>query len=141
MAVRSYQDLLVWQKAFALARDCCKISEGLRRARRSGLATQLERAATSVPANIAEGNGRHHRGDYLHHLSIASGSLAELESHLLLAQALPGADDPSIGGALSLAREVGRLLGGLMRALRAGPRDQRGSGPTPPPPPRSGSAA
>src|SRR5689334_5557714 len=89
--ISSFRDLKVWQKAFALAEESCVIADGLRRARRSGLATQIERAAASIPANIAEGNGRSHRGDYLHHLSIAHGSLAELESHLLLSQTLEGA--------------------------------------------------
>jgi len=123
--VRSYRDLSVWRKALRLARESCLLSDALRGGRRSGLARQIERAATSVPANIAEGNGRNHLGDYLHHLSIANGSLAELESHLLLAEALDGADRNRINASLALAREVGRMLGGLIRALRSLPRDRR----------------
>ena len=125
MQVRSFRDLAVWQKSFALARESCSIADALRRSRRSGLATQIERAAASIPANIAEGNGRTHRGDYLHHLSIANGSLAELESHLLLAEALDGTNRPRIDATLALAREVGRMLGGLIHALRTSPRDRR----------------
>ena len=125
MRIRSFRDLTVWQRAFALAVESCRVSDGLRRGRRSGLAAQIERAASSIPANIAEGNGRNHRGDYLHHLSIANGSLAELESHLLLAQALEGADRDRVSATLALAREVGRMLGGLIRALRASPNDSR----------------
>ena len=123
--ISSFRDLKVWQNAFALAERSCAIADSLRRSRRSGLATQIERAAASIPANIAEGNGRSHRGDYLHHLSIASGSLAELESHLLLAQALAGVDRERVSRALALAREVGRMLGGLMRALQNSPHDRR----------------
>lgn len=125
MQVSSFRDLKVWQKAFALAERSCAIADGLRRKRRSGLATQIERAAASIPANIAEGNGRSHRGDYLHHLSIAHGSLAELESHLLLAESLDGSDRIRIAAALVLAREVGRMLGGLMRALQSSPHGRR----------------
>ena len=125
MEIRSFRDLTVWQRAFVLARESCLIADALRKHRRSGLAAQIERAAVSVPANIAEGNGRRHRGDYLHHLSIANGSLAELESHLLLAETLEGVDRPLIDATLALAREVGRMLGGLIRALRASPRDRR----------------
>ena len=81
------------------------------------VANQIRRAAVSIPANIAEGNGRFSRADYVRHLSIANGSLKELESHIMLASrtyAL-GADATDV---LVLAESVGRLLGGLVRSLQ-----------------------
>ena len=118
MAIRSYRDLLVWQKAFALAQECHAIASAMPPRSMAGLANQLERAAISIPANIAEGNGRNHRSEYLHHLSIANGSLAEVESHLRLLEAVWGVDRQRLSAAISHCREVGRMLGGLTRALR-----------------------
>jgi len=85
-----------------------------------GLTAQLRRAAVSVPSNIAEGHGRRHLGDYLHHLSIANGSLFELETHLLLAQRLTYVLPAEAETASRLSGEVGRMLAGLARALRRG---------------------
>ena len=82
------------------------------------LGSQIRRAAASIPANIAEGNGREHLGEYLHHLSIANGSLMELETHLLLARELGYADRERTDELLNLSREVNRMLAGLRRALR-----------------------
>jgi len=118
MPVRSYRDLHVWQKAFALAQECHTIVRSMPPRRMAGLANQLERAAVSIPANIAEGNGRNHRGEYLHHLSIAHGSLSEVESHLRLLEAVGCADANMVSGAIGQCREVGRMLNGLVRALR-----------------------
>ncbi|MBM3188245.1 MAG: four helix bundle protein [Chloroflexi bacterium] len=85
---------------------------------RWGLTSQMRQAAVSVPANIAEGHGRTHRGDYIHHLSVARGSLAELETHLQLAVRLGYLTEEGIERTWGLAQEVGRLLNGLLRALR-----------------------
>ncbi|NBK23655.1 MAG: four helix bundle protein, partial [Spirochaetia bacterium] len=65
-----------------------ELTAGFPAQERYGLASQMQRAAVSIPANIAEGYGRVHRGDYVHHLSIARGSLAELETHIALAARL-----------------------------------------------------
>lgn len=86
MTVQCYRDLLVWQKAMEVVLACYRLSETFPKTETFGLASQLRRAAVSIPANIAEGHGREHLGDYLHHLSIANGSLMEAETHLLLAE-------------------------------------------------------
>ena len=83
-----------------------------------GLSSQIQRSAVSIPANIAEGHGREHLGDYLRHLSIASGSLAELETHLLIANRLALIKKTDIDPVLGLADEVSRMLSGLTRKLR-----------------------
>jgi four helix bundle protein len=83
-----------------------------------GLASQIQRAAVSIPANIAEGHGRDHLGDYLHHLSMANGSLRELETHLLLTCRLSYFKREEIEPALATASEIGRMLSGLNKKLR-----------------------
>ena len=83
-----------------------------------GLTAQIRRAAVSIPANIAEGHGREHLGDYLHHLSVANGSLMELETHFLIASRLAYLRMTEIGPLLELSAEVSRMLAGLTRKLR-----------------------
>lgn len=86
----------------------------------AGLSAQIERSAISVPTNIAEGYGRASRAEYLHFLSIAAGSLRELETHLLIARD-NGLIKPEPGDrALQLADETGRILHGLRKALGPG---------------------
>jgi four helix bundle protein len=140
VAVRSHRELVAWQKAFALAVICHEIADRIPRPRRTTIAAQLERAALSVPANIAEGHGRFHRADYLRFLDIAHGSLTEVDTHLRLIVACRYLAEPRVGEAIALVEEVGRLLGGLIRALR-GTRPRPLRAPTPAPPPASGSAA
>jgi len=78
----------------------------------------MNRAAFSVPANIAEGHGRDHLGDYLHHLSMANGSLMELETHFLIAERLHFLSAEQASCVLSMTSEVGRMLNGLVRVLK-----------------------
>jgi four helix bundle protein len=94
-----------------------KITDSLPPYEIHGLAQQLRRSAVSVASNIAEGHGRVHRGDSFHHLSIARGSLAELQTQLELALRL---HDSRVETAQSLANEVGRMLTTLMKRLRPG---------------------
>jgi len=102
--IRSYRDLIVWQKAMDLVGECYRLTHSLPKHEIYGLASQIQRASISVPANIAEGHGREHMGDYLRNLSIANGSLMELETHLLIAIRLSYlvADDVHTAFALTL---------------------------------------
>jgi four helix bundle protein len=86
MAVQSYRELEVWQVAMSLAEECYKVTKGFPKDELFGMTSQIRRAAASIPANIAEGQGREHTKEFMNHLSIARGSLKELETHLILAQ-------------------------------------------------------
>ncbi len=95
-----------------------KLTNSIPKAEVYGLVSQIRRAAVSIPANIAEGHGREHLGDYLHHLSVANGSLMELETHFLIAQGLSLLRPEDIECLLKLTSEVGRMLAGLTNKLK-----------------------
>jgi len=116
--IKTYRDLTVWQKAVDLVADAYRLSDRFPRSEEFALRLQLRRAAVSVPANIAEGHGRTGIGEYLHHLSIAHGSIAELETLLTVAVRLGYLDGPVVDAIHSQSEEVGRLIRALMRRLR-----------------------
>ena len=123
MALQSYRELEVWQRAMDLAITCYAIAARLPAEERFGLATQIRRAAVSIPANIAEGYGRAGRGEYAYHLSVANGSLKELETHLEVVRRLGFASGEALDPADVLCDRVGRMLG----RLRAVVTTRRGS--------------
>jgi|ERR1700687_4255851 len=82
---KGFKDLLVWQKSYQLALDAYKYCDNFPKHETYGLGQQLRRCAVSIPPNIAEGYGRQHNKEYTHFLSIAYGSLCELETQYLLA--------------------------------------------------------
>jgi four helix bundle protein len=98
MALQSYQELSVWQKAMFLAEACYRITWEFPREEMFGLTSQIRRAAVSIPANIAEGQGRQYTKEFLRHLSIARGSLEELETHLILTYRVGLLKPPQISG-------------------------------------------
>lgn len=100
-----------------LVEECYRLTGQFPDRERFGLSIQLQRAAVSVPANIAEGHGRKSTGAYLNHLSIAGGSLSELETHVLIAVRLNYITDHDAVAAMSMLEEVGRMLNGLIRSL------------------------
>jgi four helix bundle protein len=119
--IRSFRDLRVWQRAVDLAAECHAIANGLRRGQAAAMSEQLRRASISVPLNIAEGNGRRTRPDYLRHLSIATGSLREVETLLVLLERLEVADVRRLAAAKSASDDVGRMLAGLITRLSSEP--------------------
>ena len=86
-----------------------------------GLTSQLQRAAVSIPANIAEGKHRQHTTEFLQHLSIASGSLAELETHLLIAERLNYISKQIIFSLLEQTTEISKMIYGLRKSLKQRP--------------------
>ena len=118
-AIRSYRDLKVWQKSVDLAVACYELSRRFPTSETYGLTAQLRRSAVSVAANIAEGHGREHLGDYLRHLSVATGSLMELETHLLIAGRLSYVEEKRLGEMFDRSGEISRMLSGLTTRLRA----------------------
>lgn len=117
MKVRNYQELIVWQKSMDLVETVYTLSKGFPREEIYGLTSQLRRAAVSVPSNIAEGQGRRSTPDFLRHLSIAYGSLRELETQILIATRLRYLSQGKCDEAMNMAGEVGRLLNGLTASL------------------------
>ncbi|HSH95711.1 MAG TPA: four helix bundle protein [Roseimicrobium sp.] len=117
MAIQTYRDLLVWKRAMQLVEVVYRLSAEFPADERYGLKSQVQRAAVSVPANIAEGYGRTHRGDYLHHLSIARGSLMEVETHLALAARLKLVSRDDVMPCWEIAQKVGQLLNKLIVSL------------------------
>jgi four helix bundle protein len=115
--VRNYRDLLAWQKAVALAEAVYRASATLPDDERYGLMSQMRRAVVSVSANIAEGEGRRTRGEFLNHLSIAHGSVRELETPVIIACRLEMFSDAASKSLLDMASEVGRLVRGLSNSL------------------------
>jgi four helix bundle protein len=118
MSLRSYRDLVVWQRALELAEECYRLARNLPAIETFGLASQLRRASMSIVANIAEGYGREHRGDYIRHLSIAKGSLAELESLLMLGARVGYFGVDELLTAARLSDETSRMLQSLIKRLR-----------------------
>lgn len=117
--VRDYSDLIAWQRAMDLVVAVYQVANSLPVDERYGLSLQMRRAAVSIPSNIAEGHGRDSTKEFLHYLSIARGSLCEVETQVLIAERLAYVSGDDRATVLEQTNEVGRLLRGLSRALSA----------------------
>ena len=114
----SYKELIVWQKAKALAGDVYRTTDNFPRHETYGLTSQLRRAAVSVASNIAEGQGRLTKGEFQQFLGHARGSLLELETQLAIAVDLHYLSPDELTLLEAKTSEVRRLLNGLIDALR-----------------------
>jgi four helix bundle protein len=119
MKVKKYSELIAWQKAVDLVESVYKATASFPREEIYGLTSQVRRAAVSVPSNIAEGQGRKSTMEFLHHLSIAYGSLTETETQLLIAGRLAYLEQKKVDHLIEQTNEVGRLLNGLSNSLSA----------------------
>jgi four helix bundle protein len=114
-----YENLKVWQKAMDLVEVIYKLTEGFSGRGHASLIDQMRRAAVSVPSNIAEGSMRKTTREYLRFISISQGSLAELETQIMITHRLTLLDTHSYQSAIDIAREVGKMMTGLYNALEA----------------------
>jgi four helix bundle protein len=120
MAINSFRDLRVWQAGMELVEQVYLLTQTFPKQEMYGLASQIQRAAVSVPSNIAEGHTREHSKEFLHHLSIAQASLAELETQLEIAARLKYLLPEQLEQILQRVMPLGKQLYALRNALMKG---------------------
>ena len=112
--IKSFKDLIVWQKSIILVKEVCILLQKLPTDERFGLISQMRRSAVSIPSNIAEGSKRGTSKDYLQFLRIANGSCAELETQLVITKELYGV---TVGEVDELLIEVQKMLQSIIKTL------------------------
>jgi four helix bundle protein len=117
--MKNYKELAVWQKAVSLSIEMYKMTKCFPDVEKFGLTSQLRRAATSIPANVAEGWGRGSTKEYIQFLMIARGSIMELETHCIIARKLSYLSSEQLDAMQTGIEEVGKMLNGLIQSLRA----------------------
>jgi four helix bundle protein len=118
--IKSFRDLRVWQVGMKLVEQVYVLTQAFPKHELYGLASQMQRAAVSIPSNIAEGHTREHLKEYLQHLSIARSSLAELETQLEIATRLDYCRSEQIKPLLEQMDALGKQLSALRNALPKG---------------------
>jgi four helix bundle protein len=119
----SYKDLIVWQKSLSLVKQIYKLTSIFTGEEKFGLISQLRRAAVSIPSNIAEGQARRTTGDFIHFVSNAEGSVAEVETQLIIAVELSFCSQAQADTCLALVVEIRKMLNALRRTLQEKSRD------------------
>jgi four helix bundle protein len=115
--IKSFRDLLVWQKAMDLAERCYRMSRRFRRDDQWPLGYEIRKSCVSVPSNIAEGYGRHSTPEYIHHLRYSNGSNNELQTQIEVARRVEIVSTAEASTLIANAEEVGRMLYGLVGSL------------------------
>jgi four helix bundle protein len=116
--LRSYRELEVWKRSLVLVIDVYRVTRKLPTDERFGLTSQMRRAAVSVSCNIAEGYGRATRGEYLNHISVARGSLFEVEALCAVCHSLELLTDDDTASIADHLLHMRRMLRGLKSALK-----------------------
>ena len=117
--IKSYRDLLVWQRGMGLAKRIYRMTKTFPGDERFGLTSQMRRSAVSVPSNIAEGQARRSTKEFLQFLSHAEGSVAELDTQLILSTQLGYCNPQEVEDASALISELQKMLGSLRYKLAA----------------------
>jgi four helix bundle protein len=117
LILKKYSELIAWQKAMDLVQAIYGATSHFPKEEIYGLTSQIRRAAISVPSNIAEGQGRKSTREFQHHLSIAYGSLMEVETQVLIAERLNYLNRVQAQSLIDCTSEVGRVINGLFNSL------------------------
>ncbi|MDB2414959.1 four helix bundle protein, partial [Rickettsiales bacterium] len=120
--IKNYKDLNVWQKARILVKDIYNVSCNFPKNEQFGLTSQIKRSVVSVPSNIAEGHSRTSTKDYINYISISIGSLAEVETQLILAEDLGFVSNNETRIIFQNINELQRMLHGLRKSLKPNPK-------------------
>lgn len=119
--IKSYKDLMVWQKGVLLVKLVYELTRAFPPDEKFGLVAQMRRAAVSVPSNLAEGHARNTTGEFIQFISHAEGSLAELETQVILAVELGFCTTGDTRPLHELIQEVQKMTNALRRSLAARP--------------------
>jgi four helix bundle protein len=119
--MQSYKELIVWQRSIELVKMVYELTKVLPKSEQFGITNQMRRAATSIPANIAEGYMRKHRAEYIQFVRIAFGSGAELETFLIITEELGYVTKQQTQKVSATLTEVMKMLNGLLSSLVATP--------------------
>ena len=114
----SYKDLTVWQKSMDLVEEIYALVKKLPKEETYALSDQMRRAAISIPSNIAEGKTRNSVKEYVNFLSIARGSVSELNTQILICIRLHYFSEEEANNAMTICEETGRMLWGLIEKLK-----------------------
>ena len=117
--IRNYKELEVWKKSVSFTTELYQLTSSFPATERFGLISQIRRAAVSIAANIAEGWGRGSIGEYIQFLTVARGSLMELETHLIVSCNLHLISSDALGAVSREVEEIGKMLNGLIGALKS----------------------
>jgi four helix bundle protein len=115
--IKSFRDLNIWQKGIDLVKDIYKETQNFPRQEIYGLTNQIRRAAISIPSNIAEGHIRQHRAEFRQFLSVALGSLAELETQIVISRELNYISTEKSLNLIDQMGSLGKMIRGLIKKL------------------------
>jgi len=116
--IKSYNDLITWQKGIELVKEVYKATQSFPKEEIYGLTSQIRRSAVSIPSNIAEGHARNTTGEFIQFLGIAKGSLAELDTQIIIAAELGFISEQQKNLLREKITEINRLTNGLIKSLR-----------------------
>lgn len=116
-SIKSYKDLLAWQKAMDLVELVYELTRQFPREELFGLATSLRRAAVSIPSKIADGHERDNTREFIHYLSVARGALSEVETQIEVAKRLAYINEEQQAEFTRLASDTGKIVNGLMNSM------------------------